>query len=93
MKKRVFIFLLIGSLVLNCVFIPKILLPYISMRKLVQETIEQRLEPAELIQYKVKSIKKEVSWWVFFENPDARYDGAHFTVAVEDGSATIYPGM
>ena len=92
MKKWLLILIAFGSVILNCFFIFNWLPSYIQVRKLVQETVKQELEPSEFSKYKLKDIKKEVKWYFFYEDPDALYLGAHFTIVVENGSATFIGG-
>lgn len=61
MRKRLIILIaFIASVILNVFLIVEEAIPYVRMRRVVQQRVEEELQPSELDKYKIRDIKKEI---------------------------------
>lgn len=93
MKTKMVMIALVISMIVNCVFIAEKTIPYYKMRLLAREEAEKHVGTEELAKYRIRDIKKDVRWNIFYENPEPTFDGDHFLIILENGEVRLIPGM
>ena len=78
MKTTIGVVALIGSLVLNGVLLAEKMIPSLRMRRLVQQKVDEALEPSERAHCQIKDIKKEATWYVSSEKTAFGFAGRAF---------------